>query len=403
MKHLTLIILLSGLVILSACSEHPEEKKEEILNTVLSNLEEIKSADFSSYGEAWAPGDTVPAVAFENRYIAYDNPADTTLGTSWVVVDNEDATQLRFAYDGHMRASVYKEEKGIMIDSFTFRKRPFRPVKTPFYWYTRDILQYALTTEDSITLDVENLSDVIHVKLTIHEDQQVEFFGRAHHMPVPPYGHQDPTSRYELWINKRTLLPYKYRREMEHNISTEEVLSVEFNMHEIIEFNAASYFPADYTIRQYGDTSSSVPKPHKLMGKVAPEWMLTDEYGEKLALQDITSKVILLQFTSVNCGPCRASIPSLNKLASQYDRADLEVIAVETYTKNTNVLSTYKKRTGLDYTFLMSEKEVNSAYNIRGTPVIFILDADRIIQEVVNGYGGESTDNQIIKSIARLI
>ena len=402
MKHLTLIILLGGLVVLSACSENPNEQKKEILNTVLSNLEEIKSAEFVSNGEAWAPGDTVPAVKVDRRYIAYDNSVDTSIGASWVVLDNEDLTQLQFAYDGQMRASVYKEEKGIMIDSFTFRKLPFRPVSTPFYWYTRDILQYALTTEDSITLDVENLSDVIHVKLTIHEDQQVEFFGRAHHMPVPPYGHQDPTSRYELWINKSTLLPYKYRREMEHNISTEEVLSVEFNMHEIIEFNAASYFPADYEIRQYGDRSSG-PKPHELMGKVAPEWMLTDEYGEKLALQDLKSKVILLQFTSVNCGPCRASIPSLNRLASQYDPEDLVVIAIESYTKNTNVLTTYRKRTGLEYPFLMSEKKVNSAYNIRGTPVIFILDADRIIQEVVNGYGGESTDNQIIESIDRLI
>ncbi len=403
MKHLALIIVLSCLVALIACSDDQEAQKEEILNTVLANLNEIKSAEFLSYGEGWAPGDTLPAVAFENRYIAYDNPADTTLGASWVVVDTEYATELQFAYDGQMRASVYEEEKGIIIDSFTFRKLPFRPVKAPFYWYTRDILKYALTTQDSIMLDIEELSDAMYVKLTIHEDEQVEFFGRAYHMPVPPYGHLDPTSRYELWINKTTLLPYKYRREMEHNISVEEVLSAEFNMHEFIEFNAASYFPADYTIRQYGDTSRSLPRPHELLGKVAPEWMLTDEYGEKMALQDLKSKVILLQFTSVNCGPCRASIPSLNKLASQYDRADLQVIAVETYTKNTNVLSKYRKRTGLDYTFLMSEKEVNGAYNIRGTPVIFILDADRIVQEVVNGYGGASTDNQLIDSINKLI
>lgn len=402
MKHLTLIILLGGLVILSACSENPKEQKKEILNSVLSNLEEIKSADFLSYVEAWAPGDTVPAWTGERRYIAYNNPADTALGVSWMVLDTKDSTQLLYAYDGQMTASVYREEKGIMIDSFKVMKLPFRSVKPPFFWNSQNILRYALTTEDSISLDFEELSDAIYVKLTIHEDQQVEFFGRAQHMPVPPYGHQDPTSRYELWINKSTLLPYKYRREMEHNISTEEVLSVEFNMHEITEFNAASYFPADYEIRQYGDRSVG-PKPHELLGKVAPDWMLTDEYGGKLALEDLTSKVVLIQFTSVNCGPCRASIPSLNKLASQYDQEDLEVIAIESYTKNTNVLTTYRKRTGLEYPFLMSEKEVNSAYNIRGTPVIFILDADRIIQEVVNGYGGESTDDQIIKSINRLI
>jgi hypothetical protein len=219
MKYLRLIILLGCLVVFESSSEDQEEQQIQILNAVLANLEEIKSANFSSYTESWAPGDIIPAVTHYSQYIAYNNPADTTLGASWVVLNNNDTTQIEFVYDGKMRASIYRDEKGIMIDSFKVRKLPVRPTKTPFYWYTRDILKYALTTEDSISLDFKENGDTFSLTLTIHEDQPVEFFGRAYYMPEPPYGYQDPTSRYEQWINKTTMLPYKYQRELEHNIS----------------------------------------------------------------------------------------------------------------------------------------------------------------------------------------
>lgn len=189
---------------------------------------------------------------------------------------------------------------------------------------------------------------------------------------------------------------------MEHNISAETVSNAEFNTLNIEDFVAASYFPAGYEIRQYGE-KRKVESPHELLGKKAPEWLLTNEYGEKVGLNEFESKVILVQFTSVNCGPCRASIPFLNRLSSAYDKEEFDLVAIESFTSNTDVLSIYRKRTGLDYQFLMSEEEVNSKYNILATPIFFILDEDRIIREVFRGYGGASTDKKITETINKLI
>lgn len=402
MSYRMIIFSLSCMLFFGSCSENETKTPRQYLKEVLSNLQEIKSATYFSLGEAWAPGDTVPSVIQFRYYKAYDNPSDTTLGASWVVMKSEDTTQLEFAYDGKMRTSISEENKEIMIDSFKVRKLPFRPVKVPFYNYTRDVLEYALTTKDSVSLDFNDLGDTVYVKLTIHEDRQVEFFGKAHYMPESPYGYQDPTSRYELWIDKSTNLPYKYRREMEHNISAETVSNAEFNTLKIKDFVAASYFPADHEIIQYGE-KRNVASPHELLGKKAPDWLLTNEYGEKVGLNEFESKVVLVQFTSVNCGPCRASIPFLNRLSSAYDKEEFDLVAIESYTSNTNVLSTYRKRTGLDYQFLMSAEEVNSQYNIRATPIFFILDEDRVIREVFKGYGGASTDKKITEIINKLI
>ncbi|WKN45821.1 peroxiredoxin family protein [Tunicatimonas pelagia] len=393
---------LSCILFLASCSNPESSNPNQYLKEVLLNLDEIKSATFYSRGEAWSPGDTVPSFVHYSYFKTYDNPADTTLGVKWVTLDSADTTQLRFAYDGKMRASVYEDKQGIMIDSFNVRKLPFRPVSVPFYNYTQDIIEYILNTKDSITLDLDDLKDSIYVKLTIYEEQKVEFFGQAYHMPEPPYGYTDPTSRYELWINKSTNLPYKYRREMDHNISVNSVFNSRFNSVELEDIVAASYFPGGYEIRQYGK-KRKVASPHELLGKKAPDWLLTDEHKEKISLNELKSKVVLVQFTSVNCGPCRASISFLNKLASEYSEEDFDLVAVESYTSNTNVLSSYRKRTGLDYKLLMSEKEVNSNYNIQATPIFFILDQNRIIQEVFGGYSGDSTDEAITEAINKLI
>lgn len=394
--------LLGCIVLLGSCYDSETTRPRQYLEAVISNLEEIKSATYDSYREAWAPGDTLPSVFGHSYYKIYVNPADTALAVSWVVLKSEDTTQIEFAYDGRMRAWVDEDKKGIVIDSFKVRKLPFRPVSVPFYQNAQDILEYALNTKDSVTLNFNDLGDTLHVKLIIHEDRQVEFFGKAHYMPASPVGLQNPTSGYELWILKSTGLPYKYRREMGHQISVESVSNAHFNALKIEDFVVASYFPADYKIRQYGE-KTNMAVAQGLIGKKAPEWVLMNEDGKSVSVREFQSKVVLVQFTSVNCGPCRASIPFLNRLSSAYNKEEFDLVAIESFTKNTNVLSTYRERTGLNYQFLMSKEEVNSQYSIRATPIFFILDEDRMIREIVRGYGGASTEEKIIKTIDGLM
>lgn len=65
-----------------------------------------------------------------------------------------------------------------------------------------------METEDSIATTLEDCGDYFHFKLVINENTQVEFFGKAYHMPPPPF-YVEQTSIYELWIHKSNGLPYK--------------------------------------------------------------------------------------------------------------------------------------------------------------------------------------------------
>jgi thiol-disulfide isomerase/thioredoxin len=379
-----------------------DNNKKDYLQKVLNNLKKIKSATYFTSTESWAPGDTVASGVYNHFVKEFDNPSDTTIGASFVKFLQEDTTHMTFCYDRNMRAVVYDEDKMIGIDSFLVRTLPFRPLTPPFFNYTKSIIKYALETKDSILTEFEDFGDTLFFRLTIFEDHQVEFFGKVYYVEINPYDYGETTSKYELWIDKSTDLPYRVRREMSHDIYVSKCCNVDLNKNKIEDFNATDYFQPDYAISPYGREYKS-EKVNDLIGQVAPDWILKDANDNTVALKDLKSKILMIQFTSVSCGPCRASIPFLKQLASEYNRKDFDFVAIESWTINSNVLKSYQKRNNFNYKFLMSTKDVTNSYQIRSVPVFFILDENRVIKKVLNGYGEGSTDKVIKDAIYDLI
>jgi len=308
------------LLVIVGCQE---KSINDYLMTVLASIEKIESASYFLTLEKWGHGDTIPDRVQNRFYIEYNNPADTTIGASMAAFDGKDTTKLLFCYDGEMEASVSDEEKRVLIDDFTIMRMPFRMLDPPFFNKAKNIIQYILTTEDSIEVVSEDKGNDFYLKLTIKEDEQIEFFGKGHRMPKSPYT-QDNTSIYELWINKTTHLPYKIRRKMDHDISVSICSNCEFNHLDLKGFKASDYFPVDYEwVNKYSKRGTSDTSPSQLIGKKAPDWILNDKDEKEVSLADFKSKVLLLEFTGIGCGPCLASIPFLNELKNKYSQDDV--------------------------------------------------------------------------------
>jgi thiol-disulfide isomerase/thioredoxin len=298
-----------------------------------------------------------------------------------------------------MRTLVYEDSKSIVIDSFKLNKLPFRPLNPPFFNYAKSIIKYALETNDSISVYIEDLGDKLYIKIELLEDKPLEFFGKPYSVENP-YKLEREISNYEVWINTTTNLPCKIRRERTHDISVRTCTNVELNKLRIEDFKASDYFQSGYSIEVY----RMGPGPGKINieGTTAPEWTLKDADNNIFALRDLKSKVVLIQFTSVSCGPCMASIPFLKELVTEYDPEDFNLIAIEAFAKNSNVLKSYQRRKDFKYPFLMSNKELNKLYQIRAVPVFFVLDENRTIRKVIRGYAS-SVDKQIRNAINELI
>ena len=395
----TVIALSLIVLVFSSCVENYTSK--DYLKQVVKTMEKIESATFWIQAESWNPGDTAASYVVNQYVESYRNPTDSTIGSSWAIFETEDKTHLEFAYDGKMRTLIYDDEKEVFIDSFKVRELPFRPISPPFFNYTENIIKYILNNNDSTLLVQKDLGEEVYFKLTIYEDRQVEFFGKAHYIPKSPYTF-DPTSVYELWIDKKSNLPRRVRREMSHNISVSIVSNYEFNKLSVEDFVASDYFPKDYEIRQYGQKGKK-RQPNELIGKKAPDWTLQIDNTQNLSLSDIKSTVLMLQFTSVSCGPCRASIPFLKELSKEYKKNDFDFVAIECTSKSINALKSYMNRNDFDYKFLLSTKDVLKEYSITSFPVFFILDENRDIKKVINGYGKEKTDKEIRTLINEMI
>lgn len=400
MINRTVIALSFLFFLLNACEKN--DTSTDYLREVLNNLNQIESATYNSIGENWNPGDTAASHVNYSFVKEYNNPSDTTIGAKFIIQNLSILSKPEFCYDGQMRAIFYNAEKRVVIDSFTVRPLPFRPLTPPFFNYVKSIIRYAIETKDSISIDIKDLKDSVYLKLTIYEENQVEFFGKAYHMPLTPYTFGDNTSIYEIWIDESNNLPYKVRREMSHNISVTSCKNAKLNKADIKDFKASDYFPSDYVIQPYGIGGDN-KKKNSLIGKEATGWTLQTAEKQMISLTDFKSKVLLIQFTSISCGPCKMSIPFLKELGAIYKKDDFDFVAIESTSNNTNALKNYMERNDFEYKFLLSTKEVLKNYSINSFPVFFILDENRVIKNVIYGYGKGTTDSEIITAIDKLL
>ena len=148
-------LLLIAFFLSSVMTMDGQENNNDYLRKVLSNLENIKTATYRSLTESWEPGDTTTNISGFTFVEEYDNPADSTIGASWVNY-TDDKKELTSCYDGHVHISYWHDKHGVVVNDFTFRKLPFRPLGSPFFNYAKNIIKYALTTDDSISVDVKD-------------------------------------------------------------------------------------------------------------------------------------------------------------------------------------------------------------------------------------------------------
>ena len=391
---ISISVLFMSVVLISGCKR--EINKNDFLKKVLSNLEQIKSAKYSSTSGGIPPGrkDTILATLYTEEYF---NPIDTFIGSSFSKIYPYGESKYGFVYDGNAQIFMDWDPNTIRIDSFQNNQLPFRPMSTPFFNYTKSIIKYALETKDSISTEIEDFGDSIKFSIYI-PNKVVEFFGKGYVMDNPYLDSEDAFSSYEIWIHKSDYLPFRYKRTVPHETSWLINNKTEFNIGNIKDFAASNYFPPDYSI-----VGQQIKPKKDMMGKTAPEWTLKDANNQSVSLRDLKSKILLIKFTGIGCGPCHASLPFTKQLVQEYSINDFEIISIETWSSDIDYIKSYVDKNRLNYKYLISTEEIKKSYQVNEVPAFFILDENRIIRKVILGYGEGTTDQEIRDAINELI
>jgi len=139
-------------------------------------------------------------------------------------------------------------------------------------------------------------------------------------------------------------------------------------------------------------------------GQKAPAFTLKDLDGRKVQLSDFSGKVVLLEFWATWCPPCRASIPDLVELDKKYKDQDFVLLAISV-DEGVNVsdrLARFASDYGITYTVLVSDELTTSLYDVRGIPVMFLLDREHVISRKFTGFHPDMV-NELSKEINGLL
>ena len=123
-------------------------------------------------------------------------------------------------------------------------------------------------------------------------------------------------------------------------------------------------------------TSPSVEgRPQDERSFAAPDFAVPSLAGPTVRLSDHHDKVILLNFWATWCPPCRAEMPSMEKLYQAYRDRGLVILAISSDRMGRSVVEPYVQERGLTFPVLLDpEGEVFAQYGVRGLPTSYLLD-----------------------------
>ncbi|MCR4756532.1 MAG: redoxin domain-containing protein [Butyrivibrio sp.] len=125
----------------------------------------------------------------------------------------------------------------------------------------------------------------------------------------------------------------------------------------------------------------------------APDFTLTDQYGNEHTLSDYKGKIVFLNFWATWCPPCRAEMPDIQKLYEEYsalEDSDVEILAVAFPNygdeKDVEGVKAFLDQNGYTYPVLMDEgASLILPYYITAYPTTFIIDKEGYVLGYIPG------------------
>ena len=149
------------------------------------------------------------------------------------------------------------------------------------------------------------------------------------------------------------------------------------------------------------DNSNLSGKNNNQSENLAPNFTLLDTEGNNVSLSDYKGKVVIINFWTTWCGPCRYEIPDLVKLYEKYNQ-DLIVLGISLDYDGPAVVPQFEERIGgVNYPLLYGNNNISNLYGgVTGVPTTFIIDRN---MQVFKKYLGYRSPEVIEKDINELI
>ncbi len=144
----------------------------------------------------------------------------------------------------------------------------------------------------------------------------------------------------------------------------------------------------------------------EILDDKAPEFTLTDLGGNKVNLQSLRNKVVVVDFWATWCGPCKASFPGMEKIINKYENDPaVQFVFVDTWEQDGD-----KKKNAADFisskkydfhVLLDNDSKVVNDYKVTGIPTKFVIDKSGNIRFKAVGFDG--SDDKLVNELSAMI
>ncbi len=152
---------------------------------------------------------------------------------------------------------------------------------------------------------------------------------------------------------------------------------------------------------QPNNNAFTLPANALKVGDAAPNFVLADADGNRVALDDFTGQPIILNFWATWCPPCRIEMPDLQQAHQDYQAEDLVILAVNKDESAETVRDFFYDEMGLTFTPLLDPgSTIGDLFGAFNLPTTFFINSSGEITAV---HRGAMTAGQIEGYLAQTI
>jgi len=139
---------------------------------------------------------------------------------------------------------------------------------------------------------------------------------------------------------------------------------------------------------------SFIERPARAREPMLPDLVLETLDGERITDESLEGRVVVLDFWATWCGPCHATLPTLQDLHQLGEESGLLTI-VSISTEPPGKVLPFAEANGMDWTLARNTEGFVSqrAFRVNSFPTIIVADHEGRIVRRVKGWSSESAAN----------
>lgn len=138
----------------------------------------------------------------------------------------------------------------------------------------------------------------------------------------------------------------------------------------------------------FADNQRSQFEPQKKSGEgdLAPDFTLQDTEGNQVSLAALRGKVVLVNFWATWCPPCRAEMPSMDKLNDAMADEEFVMLAINIEENGRKIVPEFLAKNPHRFSVLFDDQGVvQKTYGVYRFPESYIIRKDGVIDDKISG------------------